>query len=230
MRKITLESCLQFLRNCFGFFLFPLIVINFSAVSAQSRTAAGHDSLKHNVISNPIKKAHSLHKSSTAKPQYFYLRNERVKYAVFHTDTVRLDDTSKPLVTSVAEYVWDTINAGYIYVIKEQRLFCNEVKPEILQGDLNNMLKIIPENGFRHLKREGGEFRVNIEEALYDGGQDSVFIAVDVQGYIGGDADFEEHGVAGMRYSDLLHFNDSLYKSPDHYPMNRFRKGFSLGQ
>ncbi len=182
------------------------------------------------MIHNPIRKTHSIHKSCLPNAQYFYLKNEKVKFAVYHADTIKLNDTSKPSVINIAEYVWDTINSGYIYIIKEQRIFCNGVKPEILGSDLSNMLKFIPQNGFRHLSRDGGEFRVNIEEALYDGGEDSVFIAVDISGYIGGDADFEEHGVAGMRYSDLVQYNDSLYKPPDHYPVNRFGKNFTLGQ
>jgi hypothetical protein len=186
------------------------------------------DTAAKNVIKSPITKKHSPHKSSFAGAQYFQVGKERIKYAVFHTDTINISDTLPPFVTSIAEYMWDTINSGYIYVIKEQRLFCDEVKPEILQGDLKNMLKIMPENGFRHLDKAGGEFRVNIEEALYDGGEDSVFIAVDIEGFIGGAADFEEHGVVGMRYIDLLHCNDSLYKSPDHYPMNRFNKEMTL--
>ena len=180
------------------------------------------------VIANPITKKHSPHKSSTGRAQYFDIGKEHIRYAIYHTDTINVSDTSVPFVTSIAEYAWDTINSGYIYVIKEQRLFCNEVKPEILKGDLKNMLKIMPESGFRHLDKAGGEFRVNIEEALFDGGEDSVFISVDIEGYIGGAADFEEHGVVGLRYSDLVHYNDSLYKSPDHYPMNRFNKEMTL--
>jgi len=160
--------------------------------------------------------------------QYFYVGNERIKFAVFHTDTINISDTLPPFVTHIAEYVWDTINSGYIYAIKEQRLFCDAVNPQILKGDLMNMLKIMPESGFKHLDRQGGEFRVNIEEALYDGGEDSVFIAVDIEGFIGGAADFEEHGVVGLRYKDLEKYNDSLYKAPDHYPMNRFNKEMSL--
>jgi hypothetical protein len=142
-------------------------------------------------------------------------------------DTVRFD-TGKPFATSTAEYMWDTINSGYIFVIKEQRLFCNGIKPEILEGDLKNILSIIPKNGFRMLDKTGGEFYVNVEEALYDGGADSIFIAVDINGFVGGDAEFEEHGVVGFRYYDLQHYNDSLYKRPDHYPMNRFGKPLQL--
>jgi len=193
-----------------------------------SQKPASKDSASFNVIKNPITKKHSPRKSSINGAQYFQVGKERIKYAVFHTDTININDTLPPFVTSVAEYAWDTINSGYIYIIKEQRLFCNEVKPEVLQGDLRNMLKIMPESGFRHLDKAGGEFRVSIEEALYDGGEDSVFVAVDIEGFIGGAADFEEHGVVGMRYIDLVHSNDSLYKSPDHYPMNRFNKEMSL--
>jgi len=142
-------------------------------------------------------------------------------------DTVRFD-TGKPVATSVAEYVWDTVNSGYIFVIKEQRLFCNGVDPDILQGDIKNILSVIPKNGFRLLDKAGGEFYVNVEEALYDGGEDSIFIAVDINGFIGGDAEFEEHGVVGLRYSDLQQYNDSLYKRPDHYPMNRFNRPLPL--
>lgn len=185
---------------------------------------------KTDVIQNPIKKKHAPYKTSVSKAQYFYVGNEKIKFAVYHTDTIYISDTAKPFVTSIAEYAWDTINSGYIYVIKEQRLFCNDVKPEILKGDLKNLLKLIPENGFKRLSKAGGEFRVNIEEALYDGGSDSVFIAVNIDGFIGADADFEEQGVIGMRYIDLVHYNDSLYKAPDQYPMNRFHKEMTLRQ
>jgi hypothetical protein len=195
---------------------------------SYSQTTPANNPVKPTVITNPITKKHSTHKASVGKVEYFNVGDERIKFAVFHADTIRINDTAKPFVTSVAEYVWDTINSGYLYMIREERVFCNGVNPEILQADLKNMLSIIPENGFKHLDKEGGEFRVNIEEALYDGGEDSIFLAVDIQGYIGGPADFEEHGVVGMRYADLLKYNDSLYKSPDHYPMNRFNKEMTL--
>lgn len=206
-------------------FLFSIFLV----FSSFAQKPATKDTSQHpQVIKNPITKKHSPHKTSVARAQYFDIGREHIRYAVFHTDTININDTAVPFVTSVAEYVWDTINSGYIYVIKEQRLFCNEVKPEILKGDLKNMLKIMPESGFRHLDKSGGEFWVNIEEALFDGGEDSVFISVDIEGYIGGAADFEEHGVVGLRYTDLVHYNDSLYKSPDHYPMNRFNKEMTL--
>jgi hypothetical protein len=178
-----------------------------------------------NKVKVPQKK-HSPHKSSSSS-QYFNAYGSKVKYVIYHMDTVRFD-TGKPVATSVAEYVWDTVNSGYIFVIKEQRLFCNGVDPDILQGDIKNILSVIPKNGFRLLDKAGGEFYVNVEEALYDGGEDSIFIAVDINGFIGGDAEFEEHGVVGLRYSDLQQYNDSLYKRPDHYPMNRFNRPLPL--
>jgi hypothetical protein len=178
---------------------------------------------------NPImaqtKQKHSTHKASSAQ-QYFNACGDKVRYAVYNTDTAHLD--SDVYVTNTAEYIWDTINAGYIFVIKEQRLFCDTVKPEVLRNDLMNILSIIPQNGFKLLDKSGGEFSVNIEEALYDGGEDSVFLAVDISGFIGGSAEFEETGVVGMRYADLKQYNDSLYKRPDHYPMNRFGKPLQL--
>ena len=171
------------------------------------------------------KQKHSAHKTSMPQ-QHFNVFGSNVKFAVFNTDTAKLD--SSLYVTHTAEYIWDTINSGYIFVIKEQRLFCDSIKPEILRKDLQNILSVIPENGFRLLDKSGGEFSVNIEEALYDGGEDSVFIAVDINGYIGGSAEFEESGVVGLRYSELKQFNDSTYKRPDHYPMNRFGKPLQL--
>lgn len=202
--------------------------ILFLACTSMAQKPVTDSTIRQQVIKNPITKKHSPHKTSTAHAQYFDIGKERIKYVIYHTDTVNINDTTPPFVTSLAEYVWDTINSGYIYIIKEQRLFCNEVKPEILKADLKNMLTIMPENGFRHLDKSGGEFRVSIEEALYDGGEDSVFVSVDIEGFIGGAADFEEHGVVGMRYIDLVHYNDSLYKPPDHYPMNRFNKEMTL--
>lgn len=207
--------------------MLALCVVAISPAEAQ-KPAAASSSVQPQLIKNPITKKHSPYKTSTPKAQYFYIGKERIRYAVFHTDTITINDTAAPFITSIAEYVWDTINSGYIYVIKEQRLFCNEVKPEVLKGDLQNMLKIMPANGFKHLDKSGGEFRVSIEEALYDGGEDSVFLSVDIEGFIGGEADFEEHGVVGMRYNDLVHYNDSLYKPPDHYPMNRFNIEMTL--
>ena len=180
------------------------------------------------VIKNPVTKRHSIHKSNTTSTGYFKVGRNRVKYDVYHTDTVYINDTTPPFVTSVAEYVWDTINHGYIYVVKERRLFCNGVMPGALEGDLKNMLKIIPPKGFRYLSRSGGEFNVTINEAIYDGGADSLFVAVDISGFIGADADFEEHGVVGMRYADLEQYNDSLYKPPYNYPMNRFDRDIRL--
>jgi hypothetical protein len=32
----------------------------------------------------------------------------------------------------------------------------------------------------------------------------------------------------GMKYKELVQYNDSLYKRPDHYPMNRFGKDMQL--
>jgi hypothetical protein len=171
------------------------------------------------------KQKHSLHKSSLPQ-QYFTVFGNKVKYAVYNTDSVRLD--SGTFLVHTAEYVWDTINSGYIFVIKEQRLFCDTIKPEVLKNDLKNILSVIPQNGFKLLDKSGGEFSVDIDEALYDGGQDSVFIAVDINGFIGGSAEFEESGVVGLRYSDLKRYNDSLYKRPDLYPMNRFGKPLQL--
>jgi hypothetical protein len=168
---------------------------------------------------------HSLHKSSLQQ-QYFRAYGDKVKYVVYNTDTARLD--SGVYVTHTAEYVWDTINLGYIFLIKEQRLFCDTIKPEVLKGDLQNMLSVIPPNGFKYLDKSGGEFTIDIEEALYDGGEDSVFLSVDISGFIGGGAEFEESGVVGLRYSELKQYNDSLYKRPDHYPMNRFGRPLQL--
>lgn len=199
-----------------------ILIFNFSLFTI-------HSSLLHaQVIKNPITKHHSIHKHVPPTIGYFKIGRDRVKYDVYNTDTVFINDSIPPVVTSIAEYVWDTINHGYIYVIKEQRLFCDGVKPDVLEGDVKNMLRIIPRDGFRYLDKSGGEFRVTINEALYDGGEDSVFIAVDINGFIGGAADFEEHGVVGMRYADLKQYNDSLYKQPDHYPMNRFNKDMGL--
>ena len=171
------------------------------------------------------KRKHSLHKSSSPQ-QYFTVYGDKVKYAVYNTDTVRLD--SGTFVIHTVEYVWDTINSGYIFVIKELRLFCDSVKPEILKSDLKNIISVIPKNGFKLLDKSGGEFSVDVEEALYDGGEDSVFISVDITGFIGGSAEFEENGVVGLRYSDLKKYNDSLYKRPDAYPMNRFGRPLKL--
>jgi len=169
-------------------------------------------------------------KKHTHKPsseQSFSVYGDNVKYVMYHTDSITMD-SGGPFVTCTAEYVWDTINTGYIFVIKEQRLFCNGVNADILQGDIKNILSVIPKNGFKLLDKNGGEFYVNVEEALYDGGADSIFIAVDINGFIGGDAQFEEHGVVGMKYKELVQYNDSLYKRPDHYPMNRFGKDMQL--
>jgi hypothetical protein len=169
-------------------------------------------------------------KKHTHKPsseQSFSVYGDNVKFVIYHTDSITMD-SGGPFVTCTAEYMWDTINAGYIFVIKEQRLFCNGVNPDILQGDIKNILSVIPKNGFKLLDKSGGEFYLNVEEALYDGGADSIFIAVDINGFIGGDAQFEEHGVVGMKYKELVQYNDSLYKRPDHYPMNRFGKDMQL--
>jgi len=178
---------------------------------------------------NPLnaqqKTKHSIHKSYLPQ-QYFNIYGDKVKYAVYNTDTVRLD--SGTFVTHTAEYIWDTINAGYIFVIKEHRLFCDTVKPEVLKGDLKHIISVIPQNGFKLLDKSGGEFSVDIDEAIYDGGEDSVFIAVDISGFIGGSAEFEETGVVGLRYADLKKYNDSLYKRPDLYPMNRFGRPLQL--
>lgn len=181
--------------------------------------------ISHFTLSGQQKQKHSSHKTSMPQ-QYFTAFGTKVKYAVYNTDTTRLD--SGVFATHTAEYIWDTINSGYIFVIKEQRLFCDTIKPEILRKDLQNIISVIPQNGFKLLDKSGGEFSVNIEEALYDGGEDSVFIAVDISGYIGGSAEFEENGVVGLRYAELKQYNDSLYKRPDHYPMNRFGKQFQL--
>lgn len=170
-------------------------------------------------------KQHSLHKSSSPE-QYFTVYGDRVKYNVYNTDTVRLD--SGTFVLHTVEYVWDTINAGYIFIIKEVRLFCDSIKPEILANDIKNILGVIPQNGFKLLDKRGGEFSVDIEEALYDGGEDSVFVSDYINGFIGGSAEFEESGVVGLRYFDLKKYNDSLYKRPDLYPMNRFGKPLKL--
>ena len=174
-------------------------------------------------VTVPAKK--HIHKPSSQ--QYFNVFGDKVKFVVYHTDSIVVD-SGGPYVTSMAEYVWDTINSGYIFVIKEQRLFCNEIKPEVLQGDVKSILSVIPKNGFKLLDKSGGEFYMNVEEALYDGSADSIFVAVDINGYIGGDAQFEEHGVVGMKYKELIQYNDSLYKHPDVYPMNRFGRHFQL--
>lgn len=171
------------------------------------------------------KRKHSLHKSSLAQ-QYFTVYGDKVKYAVYNTDSVRLD--SGTFVINTTEYIWDTINSGYIFTIKELRLFCDTINPEILKKDLKNIISVIPKNGFKLLDKSGGEFSVDIEEALYDGGADSLFIAVDISGFIGGSAQFEESGVVGLRYIDLKRYNDSLYKRPDIYPMNRFNRPLQL--
>jgi len=177
------------------------------------------------VCGQQVKPKHSIHKSSQAE-QSFTAFGDKVRYAVYNTDTTRLD--SGMYVTHTAEYMWDTINSGYIFLIKEQRLFCDSIKPEVLKQDLESILSVIPQNGFKLLDKSGGEFSVNIEEALYDGGEDSVFIAVDISGFIGGSAEFEESGVVGLRYADLKQYNDSIYKRPDHYPMNRFGRPLQL--
>jgi hypothetical protein len=175
----------------------------------------------------PLQMPQKKHLHKSASQEYFSVYGQKVKFVVYHTDSIVMD-SGKHFITSTAEYVWDTINSGYIFVIKEQRLFCNEIKPEILQGDLKSILGVIPKNGFRLLYEGGGEFNVDVEEALYDGGADSIFVSVDINGFIGGDAQFEEHGVVGMKYKELEQYNDSLYKHPDHYPMNRFNKPFQL--
>ena len=195
------------MKHYYVLIFFPCFLINLSSVVAQQ------------------KQKHSVHKSSLPQ-QYFNVYGDKVKYAVYNTDTVRMD--SGIFVTHTAEYIWDTINSGYIFVIKEQRLFCDTIKPEVFRNDLKNILSIIPQNGFKLLDKSGGEFSIDIEEALYDGGEDSVFIAVDINGFIGGSAEFEESGVVGLRYADLRQYNDSAYKRPDHYPMNRFGKPLPL--
>jgi hypothetical protein len=172
-----------------------------------------------------VHKQHSLHKSSSPQ-QYFTVYGDKVNYDVYNTDTVRLD--SGTFVLHTVEYVWDTINAGYIFIIKEVRLFCDSIKPEILANDIKNILGVIPQNGFKLLDKRGGEFSVDIEEALYDGGEDSVFVSDYINGFIGGSAEFEESGVVGLRYFDLKKYNDSLYKRPDLYPMNRFGKPLKI--
>lgn len=168
---------------------------------------------------------HSQHKSSLPQ-QYFTMNGDKVKYDVYNTDTIKLD--SGIFVIHTVEYVWDTINSGYIFLIKEVRLFCDTIDPEILQNDIKSIISVIPKNGFKLLDKRGGEFSVDIEEALYDDGGDSLFISVYVNGFIGGSAEFEESGVIGLRYSDLKRYNDSLYKRPDIYPMNRFGKPLQL--
>jgi hypothetical protein len=195
------------MKHCYLSLLIILFLFNLNPLKAQEKSK------------------HSIHKSSLPQ-QYFTVFGDKVKYAVYNTDTVRLD--SGTFVTHTAEYVWDTINSGYIFIIKEHRLFCDTIKPEILKGDLKRVLSVIPQNGFRLLDKSGGEFTVDIDEAIYDGGEDSVFIAVDVNGFIGGSAEFEETGVVGLRYSDLKKYNDSLYKRPDQYPMNRFGRPLQL--
>ncbi len=172
------------------------------------------------------KQKHSAHKSSMPQ-QFFTAFGSKVKFAVYNTDTAHVDSVGT-YVTHTAEYIWDTINSGYIFAIKEQRLFCDSIKPEILKRDLQNIISVIPQNGFRLLDKSGGEFSINIEEALYDGGEDSVFVSVDISGFIGGSAEFEETGVVGLKYSELKQYNDSIYKRPDHYPMNRFGKQLQL--
>jgi|SRR6185312_8402454 len=168
---------------------------------------------------------HSLHKSASPE-QYFTVYGDKVKYDVYNTDTIRLD--SGTFVIHTVEYVWDTINAGYIFIIKEVRLFCDSIKPEVLANDIKNIISVIPKNGFKLLDKRGGEFSVDIEEALYDGGEDSVFVSDYINGFIGGNAEFEESGVIGLRYFDLKKYNDSLYKRPDIYPMNRFGRPLQL--
>lgn len=168
---------------------------------------------------------HSIHKTSSPQ-QYFTIYGEKVKYDDYNTDTVKLD--SGVFVIHTVEFVWDTINSGYIFLVKEVRLFCDTVKPEILENDIKNIISVIPKNGFKLLDKRGGEFSVDIEEALYDGGEDSVFVSVYINGFIGGSAEFEESGVVGLRYSDLKKYNDSLYKRPDIYPMNRFGRPIQL--
>ncbi|MGP8215451.1 MAG: hypothetical protein ACLQQ4_07805 [Bacteroidia bacterium] len=175
----------------------------------------------------PLTVPQKKHSHKAASQDYFTAYGDKVKFVVYHTDSITMD-SGGPYVTSTAEYIWDTINSGYIFVIKEQRLFCNEINPAILQGDIKNLLGVIPKNGFRLLDKTGGEFYVDIEEALYDGGADSIFVAVDINGFIGGDAQFEERGVVGMKYKELVQYNDSLYKRPDQYPMNRFGKPLQL--
>ena len=177
-----------------------------------------------------VKSLSVTHKKYSHKPssqQEFSVFGDKVKFVIYHTDSITMD-SGGPYVTSTAEYIWDTINAGYIFVIKEQRLFCNGVNPDILEGDIKNILAVIPKNGFKMLDKNGGEFYINVEEALYDGSADSIFVAVDINGFIGGDAQFEEHGVVGMKYKELVQYNDSLYKRPDQYPMNRFGKNVTL--
>ncbi len=164
--------------------------------------------------------------NKTAIPQYFNAFGDKINYVVYNTDTTFVD--SGAYVTKTVEYVWDTINSGYIFVIKEIRFFCDTIKPEVLGNDLKNMISIIPENGFKLMDKNGGELFLNIEEAFFDGGEDSVFISVNINGYIGGSAEFEESGVVGLRYPELKRFNDSLYKRPDIYPMNRFGKPLQL--
>lgn len=180
-----------------------------------------------NCISTMAQQArkHSLHKTSSPE-QCFTVYGSKVKYNVYNTDTVRLD--SGTFVIHTAEYVWDTINAGYIFIVKEVRLFCDSIKPEVMENDIKNIISVIPKNGFKLLDKRGGEFSVDIEEALYDGGEDSVFISDYISGFIGGSAGFEESGVVGLRYLDLKKYNDSLYKRPDIYPMNRFGKQLQL--
>jgi hypothetical protein len=175
----------------------------------------------------PVQLPKKKHIRKSASQDSFTVYGDKVKFVVYHTDSIVVD-SGGPYVTSTAEYVWDTINAGYIFVIKEQRLFCNGINSESLQGDIKNILSVIPKNGFKLLDKNGGEYYLNVEEALYDGSADSIFIAVDINGFIGGDAQFEEHGVVGLKYKELEMYNDSLYKRPDHYPMNRFGKPFQL--
>ena len=177
--------------------------------------------------SKPLQLPKKKHIHKAASQNYFTVYGDKVKFVQYHTDSI-VTDSGGPYITNTAEYVWDTINAGYIFVIKEQRLFCNGVNSEALQGDIKNMLSVIPKNGFKLLDKTGGEFYLNVEEALYDGSADSIFISVDINGFIGGDAQFEEHGVVGLKYKELEQYNDSLYKRPDHYPMNRFNKPFQL--
>jgi len=175
----------------------------------------------------PLQMPQKKHYRKPSAQQTFSVYGNNVKYVTYHTDSIVMD-SGGPFITTTAEYVWDTINAGYIFIIKEQRLFCNGVNPEALEGDIKNILSVIPKGGFRLLDKAGGEFYLNVEEAVYDGGADSIFIAVDINGFIGGDAQFEEHGVVGLRYKDLVLYNDSLYKRPDHYPMNRFGRPMML--
>jgi hypothetical protein len=195
------------MKHYYLFFLLAFLLLNSNQLSAQQ------------------KQKHSTHKLSSPQ-KYFTVFGDKVKYAVYNADTTRLD--SGTYVTYTTEYVWDTINSGYIFVIKELRMFCDTINPDILRNDVQNIISVIPQDGFKLLDKSGGEFFIDIEEALYDGGEDSVFLSVDINGFIGGSAEFEESGVVGLRYAELKQFNDSLYKRPDHYPMNRFGRPLQL--